>query len=143
VTSANAQPRRNGLRWAVTASFAIAASFVLLAIISPAPGMETGEHANCSVSNPVGILWQTLGKRPEYDEWKVEFGETRAFPPATQCLLYGRNNSGSGNSFEANQYRLAVSRFYPDATSYIWLLLVILSPIILVLGFRGFRLARQ
>lgn len=133
------QLHRNGLFWAAIASILIAFPFAILALIGPAPGAAHGEHAPCSLESASAILMDTVREHPRYDELRIELGETRAFPPATKCLLYGRNDTGSGTRFTPGPYHLVASRFYPDPASYLWLLLLILSPILLVLVVRLFR----
>lgn len=110
-----------------------------IGILGPAPGATMADNSPCSLSNPDGILSDVGGVDRPYDELEVALGETRTFPPGTKCLLYGRNYSGSGASYTPSPRQLIAYRFYPEATSYIWLLVLIISPVLLVLATRLLR----
>jgi hypothetical protein len=143
VESPKRQLHRNGLLWAGIASLTLLSIVAIIALLGPAPGASTADNADCSLSNPDGILSTVHIDHASFDQLEVKLGDSRAFPPATKCLVYGLKYSGSGTDYTLQERRLVATHFYPEPSGYLILLVFVLSPVLFVLLFRAIRGLRR
>jgi hypothetical protein len=135
-----ASRRRSLLFWAVllSAVLAVLKGGILVLIVA---GDWGGDYGPCSVTSPNGISAESSAQIPPGGFMAVgaENGKFRAFPPARECRLYGTTTERSPAGNLTSTRTLIARRYYPEPSAYLWNMLIIASPILLVLLGRAAR----
>jgi hypothetical protein len=120
--------------WACLASAILVAIFsILTAIELGVTASGAGDGNPCSPTSNSGLLGdQTPAVRSHYAFWRIDHGEIGGFPPQRECSLYGAVSLDG-------PFRPIDSQRYPSLGGYFNTLLFALSPIFLVLLWRGIR----